>query len=875
MKMLNFRVFKGRNIYSHKKCIRLDLDLEGYCEIPSKEIYDFNDKLVCMIPELNKHRCSIDEDRGFIKRLTEGTYLAHITEHIILALHNMIGLDVSYGKVREISGDKYYVIYQYEYKNTGIEAANIAVDLVNSLINNEVFEIDLRLNRLKEILMGEQLGVSTLNICMEAKKRGIPILKIGEESMFQLGYGKYSKIIQATMGSDTSAIAVSIAQDKLLTKQVLSMNCLPVPYGMKVESKMNIISCARDIGYPVVIKPQFGNQGKGVIANIKDEGQLIDAYELLSKEYVDIIIEKHIDGRDYRVCCIYGDIVAVSERIPPYIMGDGISTIERLIQNVNEDPRRGEGHEKELTKIKVDEGIIEYLKQKKCTLQSILPKKEKLYLKDNANLSTGGFAIDCTDLICDENIEICKRAASAIGLDICGIDVKCEDINRPLNEGGVIIEVNAAPGIRMHHNPSFGTQRNVAGHIVDKLFKDIPQNIPLIAVTGTNGKTTTTRLISYILSIAGYTVGMTTTSGIYIDGKCAFKGDTTGPKSALTVLMNKDIDAAVLETARGGMIREGLAYDLADVAVITNITEDHLGIDGVETIEDLAKVKALVGEAVKKDGYVVINGDDEMSLSILPRLKSNIIIFSNDKDNEIMRVNINNGGYGVFVDEGDLIIQNSTDFEKLIDIKSIGITLKGILKYNIQNAMAACAAAVGLGISYDIIRQGLKTFHCNFDQNPGRFNMYLIDNVTVILDYGHNIEGYKGVIDALKSIKHNNLIGVIGVPGDRPDSHILDIGKCAGENFDYIFIKENKDGRGRASGEVADLLEKGVLKSNFNNINIKKILEETEALKSALDIASTGDIVIIFFEKFEPLIELIKSKIEGTKSGTKILTKFQ
>lgn len=687
-------------------------------------------------------------------------------------------------------------------------------------------------------------------------------------------YGKYSKIIQATMGSDTSAIAVSIAQDKLLTKEVLSMHCLPVPYGMKVGSKMDIISCASDIGYPVVIKPQFGNQGKGVIANIKDEGQLIDAYELLSKEYVDIIIEKHIDGRDYRVCCVYGDIVAVSERIPPYIMGDGISTIEILIQKINEDLRRGEGHEKELTKIKIDEGLIEYLKRKKCTLNSILQKKEKINLKDNANLSTGGFAIDCTDLISMENIEICKRAASAIGLDICGIDVRCEDIGKSLNEGGVIIEINAAPGIRMHHNPSFGISRNVAGHIVDKLFKDIPKNIPLIAVTGTNGKTTTTRLIAYILSIAGYIVGMTTTSGIYIDGKCVFKGDTTGPKSALTVLMNKDIDAAVLETARGGMIREGLAYDLADVAVITNITEDHLGIDGVETIEDLAKVKALVGEAVKKDGYVVINGDDQMSLSILPRLKSNIITFSNDKDNEIMRVNINNGGYGIFVDEGNLIIQNSTDFEKLIDIKSIGITLEGILKYNIQNAMAACAAAVGLGIGYDIIRQGLKTFYCNSDQNPGRFNMYLIDDVTVILDYGHNIEGYKGVLDALKSIKHNKLIGIIGVPGDRPDSHILDMGKCAGENFDYIFIKENKDGRGRDKGKVADLLEAGVLKTKFKKINVKIILEEKEAFKAALNFAKPGDIVLIFFEKAEPLIEIMESKIYTKNSEVKLLVKI-
>ncbi len=425
----------------------------------------------------------------------------------------------------------------------------------------------------------------------------------------------------------------------------------------------------------------------------------------------------------------------------------------------------------------------------------------------------------------------------------------------------------------MHHNPYIGAKRNVAGYIVDKLFKDIPKNIPLVAVTGTNGKTTTTRLITHILSIAGYTVGMTTTGGIYIDGKLIFKGDTTGPKSALAVLTNRNVDAAVLETARGGIIREGLAYDLADVGVITNITEDHIGIDEVETIEDLAKVKALVGEAVKKNGYVVINGDDKMSLSILHRLNSNLIIFSNDKENAIMQTNIKNGGYGVYVDDDNIIIQNSTNFEKLIEIKSIGITMKGILKYNIENAMAACAAAVGLGVDYDTIRHGLMSFYCNQDQNPGRFNIYFVNNVRVILDYGHNIEGYRRVLEGVKHIAKNKLIGVIGVPGDRLDSDILRVGKCAGENFDYIFIKEDEDRRGRDKGEVADLLEKGVLKSKFNSMNLQKVLEETEAFKMALDLAEPKDTVIIFFDKYEPLLDIMRNKINVINLESELLVK--
>lgn len=567
MKIISLNVFRGRNIYSHKKCIRLNVDLEGYSEIPSKSIDNFNETLVRMLPELTKHRCGINEDMGFLRRLTEGTYLTNITEHIIIALHNMIGVDVCYGMAREISGENYYVIYQYEYSGIAIEVAKLAVDIINSLVNKEHFDLNLRLKVLKDILISEKKEAYTL-------------------------------------------------------------------------------------------------------------------------------------------------------------------------------------------------------------------------------------------------------------------------------------------------------------------FKDRPRSIPLVAVTGTNGKTTTTRLIAHILSIAGYTVGMTTTSGIYINGKCIFEGDTTGPKSARTVLENKNIDAAVLETARGGIIREGLAYDLADVGVITNITEDHLGTDGVETMEDLAKVKALVGEAVKDDGYVVINGDNNMSISILHRLKSNIIIFSKDSNNNAMQSNIEKGGYGIYLEDGHIVIQNSINYEKLIDINSIGITMKGILKYNIENAMAACAAAVGLGIDYNIIRQGLMTFYSNYDQNPGRFNIYYVNSIMVILDYGHNIDGYKCVLDGLSHIKHNKLIGVIGVPGDRTDSHILEVGKCAGENLDYIFIREDEDRRGRDIGVVANILGKGVMKSKFNLMNVEKILDEEEAFKTALDFAQPEDIVIIFFDKHEQLIEIIRNKIEESKIETKLVVKI-
>lgn len=862
MKIVDVNIFEGKNIYSHKKCIRMELDLEGYCETPSNKIEGFNTRLVKLLPELKKHRCGIDEDRGFLKRLNEGTYLAHITEHSIIALQNMIGIDVAYGKAREIEGDRYYIIYQYEYKNTALEAGRLAVDIVNCLVKGNDFNLRPRLVELKNIMSGEQLGPSTISICNEAKKRGIPVLRVGDKSMFQLGYGKYGKMIEATICGDTSGLSIDIACDKLLTKEILANQCIPVANGERVLSPVDLITKCEDIGYPVVLKPRFGNQGKGVFVNIQNGKQAVEAYNILAKNYEDIMIEKHIKGRDYRVCVVDGKVIAAAERIPPYVVGDGVSNIRKLVNDINKDQRRGNGHEKPLTKIKMDESLCAYISKKGYDLNSILPKNEKLILRENANLSTGGIAIDCTDIICKENIEICERTAKAIGLNICGIDICCNDINIPLTEEGAIIEVNAAPGIRMHHYPCIGESKNVAAAIVDMMFKDGKTNIPVVSVTGTNGKTTTTRLIAHTLSLLGHNVGMTTTGGIYINNKCIYKGDTTGYNSAMTLLMNKEIDAAVLETARGGIIKKGLAYDLADVGIITNITEDHLGLDGVNTLEDLAKVKALVGEAVKSNGFVVMNADDEISKTIVERMKSSIIFFSKYKNNKLMRKNISNGGYGVYSDNGCIYLESNEAITPIVKTNNIKITLNGKLKYNIENSMAACAALVGLGVEYSVIRKGLSSFYCNEEQNPGRFNMYNVNGRTVILDYGHNIQGYKAVLEGAKNIRHKKFIGIIGVPGDRLDSNVIQVGEIAGKYFDYIYIKEDEDKRGRKTGEIAKLLEKGVLASNFDKNNYEIVLDEVEALNRAIEVSRPGDVVIIFFEKFEPLVKVVKEKIE-------------
>ncbi|PIH03873.1 cyanophycin synthetase [Clostridium combesii] len=864
MKIENIRVFEGRNIYSHKKCIRMDVDLEGYSNISSKEIQEFNKTLLNYVPELREHCCCVGKKGGFVERLYEGTYLSHICEHVIIALQNRIGIDVSYGKAREIEGEKYYIIYQYKYKNMAIECGKIAVDLINNIINGKRYNIKTKTRELVCLLKTEELGPSTLSIIQEAKERNIPVTKIGEDSMFQLGYGIKGETIEATICNSTSAVSVDIACDKLLSKNILMDQCIPVAEGYKVKNYIDLLFKAEKLGYPVVLKPRFGNQGKGVVVNIKNQKELVNAYSIVNKKFQDIMIEKYINGKDYRACVVDGKVVAVAQRIPPYIIGNGKSTIYELIKELNRDERRGDGHEKPLTKVKIDKDLKNNINKEGYTLGYILPEGYKLELRHNANLSTGGVAIDCTDLICTETREVCERVAKAIGLNICGIDICCSDISKALKENEGIMEVNAAPGIRMHQYPYKGKSRNVAKAIVDMMFKEYDGNIPIISITGTNGKTTTTRLIAHILSFSGKKVGMTTTGGIYINNKCINKGDTTGYYSAKIVLTNKEVEVAVLELARGGLIRDGLPYDLADVGIITNVTEDHLGLGGINTLEDMAYVKALVGEAVKKDGYVVINADDEASISIINRIKSKIILFTKNKNNPIISQHLDNKNLVLYLEEDTIYLKKLNKNEEIINVNKIPITLGGKLIYNVENAMAAIAALIALGLDVNTIRQGLESFS-NEEQNPGRFNMYNVHGTNVILDYGHNIEGYKVVLESIKKINHKRIIGVVGVPGDRTNSSTLKVGNICGENFDYVYIKEDRDKRGRKHGEIADLLKKGILETGFKNSKLNIILDEEEALKKAIEFSNPGDLVIMFFEEFEPAENIVKDKIKKGK----------
>ena len=861
MKLLSIKVYSGRNIYSHWPVVRADVDLGKYVDIPSCDIANFNERLVSMLPGLKKHKCSTGYINGFYERLERGTYLAHIMEHMALEIQTMLGYDLKFGKTRYLKDDTvYFLVFSYANDIVGYESAKLAFDIIHSLLNNTEIDVSTRLLEIQAKASENELGPSTAAIVEEAQKRKIPTMRIGENSIVQLGYGKYNRKIQATMTDRTSCMSVDIACDKELTNNFLKNNGLPVPKGKAVTTAEEAISVSEELGLPVVIKPYNGNQGKGVSLNLSSKSEILRAFEI-AKQFSDrILIEKFIQGKHYRITIVGGKVVAASERIAAHVIGNGFSTIKELIDIENKNPLRGENHQKPLTKIKIDDIMLLILHKAKMDLDSIPESGQTVYLRENDNLSTGGIAIDVTDHVHPHNIKLALRACEIIGLDIAGIDITTKDISMSMIEnGGAIIEVNACPGIRMHHYPSKGQTRNVAKAIVELLF---PQgsihSVPIISVSGTNGKTTTTRMIAKILKTNNMIVGMTSTGGIYINNELVIKGDTTGPRSAEVILMDKNIDVAVLETARGGIVNKGLGYDLADVGLITNIDDDHIGIDGINTLEDMVNVKSLVVEAVKSDGYSVINADDIFANRMSERARGNIIYFSQNHKNNLIMDHINKGKKAVYLKENRICIFDGETETQVIDIKQIPATFNGALEHNIENSLAAVAASYGIGVHIDIIREGLREFHTDITNNKGRFNVFEVKDFKVIIDYGHNIGGYSRVLNGLKKMKANRLIGVVGVPGDRNDISILKVGEISGKYFDQVYIKEDQDLRGRKPGEVANLLKRGCILGKLAEQQITIELNEKMALTNAMENAKAGDIIIVFYEEYEPLEDAIK-----------------
>ncbi|BAC92267.1 cyanophycin synthetase [Gloeobacter violaceus] len=863
MRILQTHALRGPNYWSIRRhnLIVMQLDLEELEEKPTNLIPGFDDRLLALMPSLMQHGCSEGRDGAFMERVTEGTWMGHVIEHVALELQTLAGMDVAFGRTRQTSTyGVYNVVFSYVEEAAGRYAARAAVRICRTLVAGEPYtELEQDIQELKEIREEVRFGPSTASIVEEAQTRGIPHIRLSEKSLVQLGYGIHQKRIQATTTTNTSIIATELASDKTATKGMLASVGIPVPRGTTVRRLADLEEAIEELGgYPVVLKPLDANHGKGITVDVRDLKTAQSAYDAAREFSKEVIVEQYITGKDYRILVINHQVVAVAERVPAHITGDGRQSIHELIDQVNRDPRRGFGHENVLTLITIDEMTQRILDLRGHTLDTVLAEGEICYLKSTANLSTGGTAIDRTDLLHPNNAFLAERVSRNIGLDICGIDLICPDISQPINEvGGAVIEVNAAPGFRMHIAPSEGLPRNVAEPVVDMLFPPgAKTRIPIIAVTGTNGKTTTTRLIAHILRGIGLRVGFTTTDGVYIQNQMVMKGDMTGPFSAKLVLKDPTVEAAVMETARGGILREGLGFPVCDIAVVLNVTADHLGLKGVETLEDLARVKSVVPESVHPDGFVVLNADDELVADMAHDAKAPVSYFSLDPQSPLIQDHVSRGGIAAVFEEGHVSILKGAWKLRVERVVNIPLTLSGRAVFMIQNVLAATLAAFLHGIKIDDIRAGLGSFVPSPAQTPGRLNVFDVNGFEVIVDYAHNPAGYEAIQQVLERMDNPRKIGVIGGPGDRRDEDLRKLGYLAAGMFDAAIVKEDDDRRGRAPDEAASLIVEGIKQRN-PEFPFQTILDEAEAVEHALRNAACSDLVVIFPADVQRTIQII------------------
>ncbi|MBW4550879.1 MAG: cyanophycin synthetase [Aphanocapsa sp. GSE-SYN-MK-11-07L] len=884
MKILKMQTLRGPNYWSIRrhKLIVMRLDLESLAEQPSNQIPGFYEGLVGLLPSLQAHFCSLGQAGGFLTRLREGTMMGHIIEHVALELQDLAGMPVGFGRTRQTATPGIYqVVMEYLDEQAGRYAARAAVRLCQSIVDIGSYsrsELAQDLADLQELWAKASLGPSTEAIVKEAEARGIPWLELSSRAIIQLGYGANQRRIQATLSDRTGVLAVELAGDKEGTKQMLADAGIPVPKGTIVSYLDDLEHAIADIGgYPVVIKPLNGNHGRGITIGVEDWEVAEQAYDSASAVSKDVIVEHYHPGSDHRVLVVNGKVVAVAERVPAHVVGDGRSTIEELIEITNQDPQRGEGHANVLTKIDINHTTWQLLDQQGHTLDSVLSAGEVCYLRGTANLSTGGIAVDRTDDIHPENVWIAQRAAQVIGLDIAGIDVVTPDITQPMTEvGGVIVEINAAPGFRMHTSPSRGIARNVAEPVIDMLFPPgRPCRIPIIAVTGTNGKTTTTRLIAHICRQTQRTVGYTTTDGIYVGDYLVEKGDTTGPQSARLILKDPTVEIAVLEAARGGILRSGLGFDYCDVGVILNVQADHLGIGDIDTLEQLADLKAVVAESARPDGYVILNADDPMVVSMTEQVKAQVAYFSMEADNPIVQDHIERGGLAAVYENGYLSILKGDWTLRIEQAINVPITLGGRANFMIANALAASLAAFCQGIAIEHIRVALASFRTSVSQTPGRMNLINLGKFSVLLDYAHNPAGYAAVGEFVKKWPGQR-IGVLGAPGDRRNEDLISLGAIAAGIFNQVIVKEDDDRRGRDRSEVANLIVTGLQQAQPDR-PYEVILDETTAINQTLQTAPAGSLIVILpdsvsraislVEEFQAVLESQAAVVEFERNG--------
>jgi cyanophycin synthetase len=879
MRIVETSVYRGPHLYSRRPMIRVQLDLGQLEAWPTHRLTGFTDRLLRALPGLERHGCCFRTPGGFVRRLREGTWLGHVIEHVALELQRLAGAEVSRGKTRSVKGQPgvYNILYVYETEGLGRAAGRVAIETVNSLLPRELqgainlnlvaqplpggveapFNLNAAIVALRQVRRGETLGPTTRSLVAEAQRRGIPAERLDAQSLVQLGQGARRKLLRASITGDTSQIAVQTAGDKALTKAVLSAVGLPTPRGAVVRTADQAVAEAARLGGAVVLKPLDGNHGRGVNVGLRTPEAIRWGFDQAAKHGRRVIVEEQYEGHDHRILVVGGKVVAVAQRVPAQVVGDGVSTVAALIDQTNADPRRGAGHEQVMTRIVVDDHVREMLGRADLDLNARPSRGQVVALRATANLSTGGTAIDRTDDIHPDNASIARRAALTVGLDVAGIDFIAPDITRSVREtGGGIVEVNAAPGFRMHLEPSEGQPRDVAKAVLAHLYPPGSRSrIPIVAVTGTNGKSTVGRMAARIFREQGKVVGLTNTSGVYIDDERLLEADASGPKSARLVLRDPTVEVAVLETARGGMLREGLGFDRCDVGVVLNVTADHLGLKGVDTLEDLAAVKSIVTEAVGRRGVSVLNGDDPLTLRMARHAGGRICYFTLQGGEALsppLTSHVANGGLLVAREPsprgGELVIHDSGQRLAVMHADEIPATLGGLADFNVANALAAIAIGYAQAVPLETIATALRDFNSSHADNPGRFNVHDGHGFRVIVDYAHNPAAMRAVGDLIERLRPTvgRVIGVVSIPGDRRDADILEMGQISAELFDDLIFRERPDGRGRAAGSVVTLLTDGALAAGFPTDRLHRILSETEAIDAALRMAQPGDLVLVF-----------------------------
>ena len=874
MKIEEIKVLRGPNYWSirRSKLIQMKLDLEEMELRPTNSIPGFRDRLQKLLPGMYEHRCSELVPGGFFIRVDEGTWMGHVIEHIALELQTLAGMDCGFGRTRGTGKTgEYFVVFDYLEEDAGVYAARAAFAICQALIDEKEYNLEEDIMQLREIREDTRLGPSTGCIVEEAMKRNIPFIRLNKHSLVQLGYGIHQQRIRATIASTTSNIAVDIACDKEETKNLLEAAEIPVPRGTIVRTEIGLQEAIEKYGYPLVLKPIDGNHGKGASTNIINWEQAVKALEAAQKYGRNVIVERFITGFDFRILVINHKFICAALRTPAAVTGDGEHTIQWLIDETNKDPRRGYGHEKVLTQISIDDFTWIMLKEKGYTLETVPTKDELVLLKPTANLSTGGTSTDVTDEVHPNNVFMCERISKIIGLDICGIDIMANDLRTPVSEnGGAILEVNAAPGFRMHIEPAVGLARNVAEPVVDMLFpKGHGGRIPIIAVTGTNGKTTTTRLAAHIAKSAGKKVGYTTSDGVYIQNQLMMKGDCTGPVSSSFVLKDPTVDFAVLECARGGILKSGLAFQHCDVAIVTNVAADHMGLGGINTIEQMAKVKSVVPETVFPHGYAILNADDDLVYNMRDELKCNIALFSMDENNRRIKRHCSKGGLAAVYENGYVSILKGAWKIRVMAAKDIPLTYEGKAIHNINNCLPAVMATyLYRDISIEDIRQGLTTFIPSSTQTPGRLNFFYFKQFTILADFAHNPHGLKLLCDFIGKLDYPKRIGVISGTGDRRDEDIRELGEISAGCFDEIIIRCDKNLRGRTADEIISLLKEGIVKIN-PGIPTLVIANENEALEYIYAHPSPGALYTIMCDVVAGALSKIKElKDREEKSNT-------